>query len=155
MKTLPRGPFALLTTACAVGLAGWIVTLCWTLPAEHTAHGWRTAWVGFDCAELIAFAVTAWSAWRRRQVTMPASLVSAVLLLCDAWFDVSLSWGTSEQWASVATALFGELPLAFLLWRSSYRLARLTVASVRAQLGTDAATTRIRDVELVSLRASA
>ena len=135
----------------ALVLAVWITALAATLPTHHTADGWSVAWVGFDCAELVAFVVTAWSAWRGRQLTMPASLVAATLLLCDAWFDVALSWHTSEQASSIASAVLVEVPLAALLWHSSYVVARLTVHSVHDRLGEPTPSYRVRDIQLFSL----
>jgi hypothetical protein len=49
---------------CCVILAAWIGVLAVTLPRYYTAGGWQGAWVGFDLAELTAFATTAWAAWR-------------------------------------------------------------------------------------------
>jgi hypothetical protein len=40
-----------------------------------------------------------------------------VLLICDAWFDVSLAFGTSGVWLSAVLAACVELPLAFYLIR--------------------------------------
>ena len=148
-----RGPFAVISTSCAVVLAAWIVILTHALPSHQTTHAWRTAWVGFDVAELVAFAVTAWSARHGRQITAAASLVAATLLLCDAWFDVALSWGTSEQWASLASAVLVELPLAGLLWSVAYRVARRTLVVAHSRVGQTPPSERIRDIELFSLTA--
>jgi hypothetical protein len=53
---------------CCFVLAAWIGVLAVTLPRYYRAGDWRGAWVGFDLALLVTFAVTAWAAWRRRQV---------------------------------------------------------------------------------------
>jgi hypothetical protein len=42
--------------------------------------------------------------------------------MCDAWFDVALSWGTPGESASIALALIVELPLASALWILAPRL---------------------------------
>jgi len=62
--------FLISTIVCCVVLAAWIGVLIVTLPRYYRAGDWRGAWVGFDLAELITFAVTAWAAWRGRQVLM-------------------------------------------------------------------------------------
>ena len=56
-----------------------------------------------------------------------ALTVLGVLLLCDAWFDLTLSWGTSEQTASIFTAVFAEVPVAILAFAIAHGLLRETV----------------------------
>jgi hypothetical protein len=54
-----------------------------------------------------------------RQILIMLAVSTATLLLCDAWFDIVLDWGTSDVWGSLASAAFVELPLAvFLLFRA-------------------------------------
>ena len=52
---------------CCVILAAWTGVLAVTLPRYYRSGGWRGAWVGFDLAELAAFAATGWAALRRSQ----------------------------------------------------------------------------------------
>jgi hypothetical protein len=117
-----------MTSICLI-LAAWIGILAVTLPKSYTAHHWRAAWIGLDIAELASFAGTAWAAWRERQVVIPLLIVTGTLLICDAWFDIVLS-GRGDFRTSVLTAVFAELPLAFLLFAGARRLIRLTVYSV-------------------------
>jgi len=105
-------------------LIPWIAGLATTLPDQHSAHQWRLAWSGFDAALTLAFAFTAYLGWRRRQIAITALTVLGVLLMCDAWFDVTLSWGTSEQTASVLSALFAEIPVAVVTFALAHRLLR-------------------------------
>jgi hypothetical protein len=88
---------------------------------------WRAAWIGFDIALLASLAVTAWAAYRGRQVMILAGFVTATLLVCDAWFDVLLDWGSGLLWVSLAAALLLELPLATLLILVSRRLLSATI----------------------------
>lgn len=81
-----------------------------TLPIRYASDRWRLAWIGFDIALVLAFA--AWAGWRNRQIVITSFVVLGTLLICDAWFDVTLSWGTGEQSASIVTALLAELPSA-------------------------------------------
>jgi hypothetical protein len=99
---------------CCVILAAWIGVLAVTLPRYYRSGGWRGAWVGFDLAELAAFAATGWAAWRRRQVLIICLVVLATLLCCDAWFDVVLDARTSGFELSLLSAVVIELPLATL-----------------------------------------
>ncbi len=127
----PRRTIALiLIVICCVGLAAWIGVLAVTLPHYYRTGGWRGAWVGFDMAELVAFAATGWAAWRRRQLLIICLVVLATLLLCDAWFDVVLDARTKGFGLSLASALVIELPLALLAIGGAYRLLRQSFAAL-------------------------
>jgi hypothetical protein len=128
----------ILIAACLVGvvlLAIWIVVLEVKLPRDYRAGGWRAAWVGFDIALLLTFAATAWAAWRRRQVLIGCLIVLATLLCCDAWFDITLDWGTKGFMVSVLSAAVIELPLAVLALIGARRLLRLTVGRLELLSG--------------------
>ncbi|HKB31517.1 MAG TPA: hypothetical protein VKD26_11855 [Streptosporangiaceae bacterium] len=129
-----RGFWLALTVAGCILLAAWIGVLAVTLPRHFTAGAWRGAWVGFDVALLTAFAATAWAAWRRRQVLIVCLIVTATLLSCDAWFDLTLDWRTHEFVWSVLSA-FVELPIAALMILAARRLLRLTIRLTMAREG--------------------
>ena len=116
-------------------LVPWLVFLSATLPATSSGGAWRTVWVGFDVALVVAFVVTVMTVWLRRQVAVIALVITSTLLTCDVWFDVCLSWGTAEHWGSVAAALV-ELPVAILLATSaalSMRRSFTVIAQLRGQ----------------------
>jgi hypothetical protein len=117
-----------------VALVAWIVDLSVSLPMHYETRGWRLAWTGYDVAELLALATTAYSALRDRWTLIPASVVTATLLLCDAWFDMALSSGTGDFVVSLATAVFVEIPTATVLGLVAWRLSRRL-----REKGTDAA----------------
>ena len=119
----------LVSAACCVFLAGWIVLLAATLPHHFDAHHWRAVWVNFDVFLLAAFAATAWAIWRQRQVLILLLMLIGTMLCCDAWFDVGTSLATSGLWISLLSAVFAELPLAFLAFAGARRLLRATVAA--------------------------
>ena len=127
--------FLLATIACCVVLAAWIGVLAVTLPRFYRAGDWRGAWVGFDLAELIAFAATAWAAWRGRQILITCLLVLATLLFADAWFDVTLDVRTNGFLFSLLSALLVEIPLAVAALLAARRLQRLTIARIRSREG--------------------
>ncbi|MEU6260010.1 hypothetical protein [Streptomyces sp. NPDC047043] len=106
-----------LLTVSAVGLVPWTVLLWFTLPSGYTVRQYRTAWVGFDALLVLAMACTALLGWRRHRAVAVAATATAALLLCDAWFDVSLALGTPDVWLSAALAVAVELPLAWFLVR--------------------------------------
>lgn len=112
---------------CCIVLAAWIGVLAVTLPRYYRSGGWRGAWVGFDLGLLATFAVTAWAAWRHRQLVIACLVVLATLLCCDAWFDVTLDLRTSGFWVSLLMAVCVELPLAGLAVFGARRLMRLNV----------------------------
>ncbi len=124
-----------LTVGGCLLLAAWIGVLAVTLPRNFTSGAWRGAWVGFDAALLAAFAATAWASWRRRQPLIVCLIVTATLLCCDAWFDLTLDWGTQAFVWSLMSAVFAELPVAVLMIIAARRLLRLTVQVTMAREG--------------------
>jgi hypothetical protein len=119
-----------LVTACAVALVPWTVALALTLPREYDARHWRLTWVGFDVLLLVMMALTAYFGWRRRQAVIGCAIVTGTLLVCDAWFDISLDLGTSGIWMSLGSAVFVELPLAFFLLTRARLLIKMTIQLV-------------------------
>jgi hypothetical protein len=135
---LSRRRRRLLIAACLAGvllLSVWIGVLEAELPPYYRAGGWRAAWVGFDIGLLLVFAATAWAAWRRRQVLIACLIVLATLLCCDAWFDITLDWGTGGFMVSVLTAALVELPLAAVALIGARRLLRLTIGRLELLAG--------------------
>jgi hypothetical protein len=132
---LPAGPrrraIALIAIiGCCAALAAWTGVLAATLPRYYHTGGWRGAWVGFDLALLITFALTAWAGWRHRQLVIICLVVLATLLCCDAWFDVTLDLRTSGFLVSLLMALCIELPLAALAVIGARRLMRLNIRAL-------------------------
>ncbi len=92
----------------------WDISLAITLPTQNLNRHYGLSWVGFDA--LLAFALfrTGWLASKHRtQVELPA-VVTANLLLVDAWFDVTSSAPGRQFWQAVLLAIVVELPLAAL-----------------------------------------
>jgi hypothetical protein len=138
-------------TGCCVVLVPWIVLLAVTLPQHYRAGQWAVAWTGLDIAELLAFAATALASLLRRQVMLPLMLVTATLLCCDAWFDVTLSWGSSEAAASVADALLIELPVAALLVVGAYKITDWTMRALMRREGLEGVRPPLWRVRLIDL----
>jgi hypothetical protein len=133
-----RRQFGLMLMAvCCIGLAGWIAFLILTLPARYTSSDWRAVWVGLDIAELAGFAATAWAAWHQRQIVIFCMIITGTLLVCDAWFDLALDYGSSGFMMSVLSALLAEFPLAFIMFATAIRLVRVTVHTVMQLAGID------------------
>ncbi|HEY2675056.1 MAG TPA: hypothetical protein VGJ07_32405 [Rugosimonospora sp.] len=104
---------ALAVGACAA-LVPWTARLATTLPERYVTQHWSVTWVGFDSVLLLSFAVTAWATLRAGRAVWAATAVTATLLVCDAWFDITTASTASDLTASAITAA-GELPLAALL----------------------------------------
>ena len=130
-----RRRFVLVLTAASVGLIPWIALLGVRLPRHYLAGHWRLTWVGFDIVLLGCLALTAWLAWRRRQAVIVAAFITAALLTCDAWFDVTTASGHADVIIAIASALLLELPLATLLFTVALHLLHLTVRRAQAAHG--------------------
>jgi hypothetical protein len=99
---------------CAVVLIPWTAFLFVSLPAHYSANHWGVAWGGFDIGLGIALASTAVLVARRSPFAEVTATVTGTLLVCDAWFDVLTSRGTSDVAQALADAFLVELPLAAL-----------------------------------------
>jgi hypothetical protein len=137
---------ALAFLLCAVVLVPWTVLIFVTLPRHYGANHWWLAWGGFDVALGISLAATAVATLRRSPFGEIAAAVTGTLLVCDAWFDVLTSRGTSDVAQAVASALLIELPLAFICFWIARNIAR-AVETARPYLL--AAGFTIRDRKLV------
>lgn len=106
--------------AC-VAMIPWTVMLAGNLPDRYVTLHWSTTWVGFDSLMIVSFALTGFLTWRHHRARWAAALVTATLLACDAWFDVSTASTVTDLVGSAITAALGELPLAALLIYLSLR----------------------------------
>ncbi|ORB72896.1 hypothetical protein [Mycobacterium scrofulaceum] len=110
----------------SMAMVPWLGYLSVTLPENYVAHNWPVTWVGFDLLLVGFMLATATLGYLRRQLLVPAAFTTGVLLICDAWFDLTTA-GPRDVWLSVTTALLIELPLAAFLIFSAQRLMRLTM----------------------------
>jgi hypothetical protein len=103
-----------LPLAASLAMVPWILGLAASLPDRYVTNHWNVTWVGFDILELVSFAVTSWTAWRRCPAAPAATVVSVTLLACDAWFNMTTISTTADLIAGVVTAAAG-LPYAVAL----------------------------------------
>jgi hypothetical protein len=96
----------------ALVLVPWIGYLVVSLPPHVSFRHYNVSWVGFDLLLLAALARTAWLAYRHsRRVALPA-VVTATLLVVDAWFDVTSAHRGGPFVEALLLAVLVELPLA-------------------------------------------
>jgi hypothetical protein len=79
----------------------------------------------------VAFALTAWCAFRLDARILISATVCATLLVVDAWFDVTTSHGNGQVTEAVAFAVFLEIPAAIF----SLSLARMVARRVFERAG--------------------
>ena len=136
MQRPPKQRLFVILVTCigAAVLIPWIAFLSLSLPKSYSVRAWNIVWIGFDIALATGLAVTGWWVLQRRQVAMFGLVVTATLLLCDAWFDVCLAWNTSDQtWALLSAAV--EIPLAAFLAASALRILGRSARIVRQLRG--------------------
>lgn len=127
---LRRRRIALMTLSAAA-LVPWTAYLGVSLPNRYVARHWTLTWVGFDVVLMAMFAATALLGLLRRQLVIVAAFASGILLLCDAWFDITTA-NAGDRPLSIATAVVAEVPIAILLISSALRLVRITARRVYA-----------------------
>ena len=125
---------SLLLLLAAMVLSGWIIYLMVSLPTSYRANHWDLAWVGFDSAMVGALLLTSWALWKRRQIAIPAAMVSASFLIIDAWFDVATS---DPGWDLDLSILLAIVSIAFAvqLLRFSHKAIRQSIRNAYEQAG--------------------
>jgi hypothetical protein len=97
----------------------WLTYLAIALPARASVTHWSAAWVGLDIMEAVGLAATGWLVRRGDPRRCLAAAATAMLLLADAWFDISTAGSGLTQ--AVAMAACAELPMAALCSVVAYR----------------------------------
>ena len=67
----------------------WVTFLAIHLPPSYDAAHWDLAWVGLDVAQLVALGGVVVSGLRNRPSVVLFSMSSGVLMMVEAWFDVT------------------------------------------------------------------
>jgi hypothetical protein len=83
-----------------------------SLPTRDLTNHYDAAWSGFDVALAASLLATGLGILRHATWTQGAASSAATLLVCDAWFDVTMSASGREQLVALAMAALVELPLA-------------------------------------------
>jgi hypothetical protein len=114
---------------CAIVLIPWTALLFVTLPGHYVANNWEVAWGGFDIGLGVALATTAVLVARRSPLAEVTATITGSLLVCDAWFDVLTSRGSSDIAQAIASALLIELPIAGLCFWMARNVAHAVEVS--------------------------
>ncbi len=80
-----------------------------------------------------------------------AALFSATLLLTDVWFDVMTAAPRNDLLVSIASAVFGNIPLAMLLAVVAYRLIMATAHNARRMAGDDRVDVPLRKLPIFAV----
>ncbi|NNN01008.1 MAG: hypothetical protein HKL86_04165 [Acidimicrobiaceae bacterium] len=123
-----------------VVLLAWIIYLMLDLPVTYRAQNWDVAWIGFDLGMLVSLGATAWALWYRRQLAIPAAIISATFMVIDAWFDVVTSQAGFDLDAALLSAFLVELPLAAYLTYFARRAIRFSIINARRNAGLEVVT---------------
>ena len=136
----PRGAWARLGLAyvvAGVAMIPWLFYLAFTLPASATDGHWALAWVGLDSCEALALFATGRLLLRADNRCALAAMATAVLLLTDAWFDVTSAAPGDELLTAIAMAAFAEVPIALACIALALRLTRHPFPPAAETAGTD------------------
>lgn len=135
---LRSSPAALLALVPAAALVPWTVRLAGALPTSYLVSNWDVTWVGFDLALLVALTSTGLAGWRRHPLAQPMAVLTATLLGCDAWFDVTTAATAGDRVLGVLLAALVELPLAAALLLTTFGSTepRAAVSRGRSSRGT-------------------
>lgn len=108
------GALGYVLIALGVALIPWLFVLATSLPDSAQASHWSTAWVGLDALEAIGLIGTGVLVRRRDHRLGVAAAATAMLLVVDAWFDVSTAAPGADIASALLMAALLELPLAAL-----------------------------------------
>ena len=123
--------------AAGVFMIPWVLFLSRTLPAGATDCHWALAWVGVDSSEALALFATGWLLLRADNRCVLAATGTAVLLLADAWLDLTSAAPGGELLTAIAMAIFAEVPIALACVALALRLIRHPFPSAAETAGTD------------------
>jgi hypothetical protein len=123
--------------AAGVFMIPWVLFLSHTLPASATDSHWALAWVGVDSSEALALFATGRLLLRADNRCVLAATATAVLLLTDAWLDMTSAAPGDELLTAIAMAVFAEVPIALACIALALRLIRHPFPSPAQTAGTD------------------
>jgi hypothetical protein len=100
--------------AAGLGMIPWLGVLAVTLPASARAAHWPAAWIGLDGMEGLGLLATGLLLIRRDHRCCLTAAATSVLVLTDAWFDVTTASGGAAQAVAIAMAACVEIPVSLV-----------------------------------------
>jgi len=122
-----RMPAALLVVA--VGLSAWVLELGAVLQGQAEVRNWSSVWVGLDVLEITGLVVTALLLRRRSAYLSAVAGATSAMFALDAWFDVLTAGAGTDWYESLASAVFGEIPMTIALAAIAVWAARRSTGS--------------------------
>jgi hypothetical protein len=95
-----------------------------SLPTAANDPHWALAWVGLDACEALALFATGLLLLRADNRCALTATATAVLLLIDAWFDITSARPGSEVATAIVMAVCAEIPIALACAALALRLIR-------------------------------
>lgn len=123
--------------AAGVFMIPWVLFLSRTLPTGAIDCHWALAWVGVDSSEALALFATGWLLLRADNRCVLAATATAVLLLTDAWLDLTSAAPGGELLTAIAMAVLAEVPIALACLALALRLIRPPFPTAAETTGTD------------------
>jgi len=114
--------YSILYGTCCGFLIPWTIFLAYALPQRYVSGHWSIAWVGFDCFEIILFAITALLAIHHSTWTAITSVMLGTTLIIDAWFDILTARTMKTEREAIIEAIVIEVPIAILSFVLTYRV---------------------------------
>lgn len=102
----------------------WVFYLGTSLPSAAEDAHWALGWVGLDSCEALALFGTGLLLLRADNRCALTATATAVLLLIDAWFDVTSATPGSELATAIVMAVCMEIPIAVACAALALRLIR-------------------------------
>ena len=116
---VPTWP-AIIYIIMAVILLPWTIYLGASLPSHHLSAHWDVSWTGLDVGLIVMMLTTGILAYKRSRWIIITSTTVGSLLLVDAWFDVMSERRGTDLHQAIFSAIFLEIPLAFISYYISY-----------------------------------
>ncbi|MBS2549540.1 hypothetical protein KGQ19_22000 [Catenulispora sp. NL8] len=102
----------------------WVFYLSCSLPASARDAHWALAWVGLDSCEALALFATGRFLARRDNRCALTATATAVLVVVDAWFDLTSAAPGADLVAAAAMAATAEIPIAAVCTLLALRVLR-------------------------------
>jgi hypothetical protein len=110
VPTIPAArPLARFLIAAGIVLVPWLIYLACTLPAASAP-----AWTALDALEATGLITTGLLLRRGDPRLTPAALATALLLVTDAYADITTAASASDLTSAITMAVLAELPTATL-----------------------------------------